>query len=120
MTITPKQAVLQYYVAEHTKLNIMMLAHQLTTVPTLKKEDKTGAKFVLGELLEVLDADMRGAASATGRSEFAQASAGIEEVIELVKTNQFGLASDKCGEAMIPVTTVAADAFAVISAEGLL
>ena len=106
--------------AERIKLDIMMIAHQLTTVPTLKKEDKPGAKFVLGELLEVLTADMQGAATVTGRTEFSQAADDIAEVITLVKSNQFGVASDTCGQAMIPVTTVAADAFAVLSAEGLL
>ena len=120
MTMTPKDAVLQYHAAERLKLDIMMIAHQLTTVPTLKKEDKPGAKFVLLELLEVMAADMKGAAAVTGRAEFSKAAEGIDEVISLVSTNQFGIASDKCGEAMIPVTSVAADAFSVLSAEGLL
>ncbi|HJJ35911.1 MAG TPA: hypothetical protein O0X27_01900 [Methanocorpusculum sp.] len=120
MTLTPKQALMQYHMAERAKLDIMMIAHQLITVPTLNKEDKPGAKFILGELLEVLAADLQGAASCTGRQEFTQAASGIDEVISLVKSNQFGIASDKCGEAMIPVTSVAADAFAVLSEAGLL
>ena len=120
MTMTPKEAVMQYHMAERAKLDIMMLAHQLTTVPTLKKEDKPGAKFVLMELLSVLRADLNGAASSTGRAEFGKAAEGIDEVLSLVSTNQFGIASDKCGEAMIPVTSVAADAFSVLSAEKLI
>jgi len=120
MTLTPKQALVQYHMAERVKLDIMMIAHQLITVPTLKKEDKPGAKFILCEILDVLNADLQAAASATGRQEFTQAGTGIDEVISLVKSNQFGIASDKCGEAMIPVTSVAADAFAVLSEADLL
>lgn len=120
MTLSVKDAVLQYHMAERIKLDIMMIAHQITTVPTLKKEDKPGAKFMLGEILSALCTDMNGAAEITGRTEFSEACSGIEEVIRLVSTNQFGIASDTCGEAMIPVTTVAAEAFSVLSEKGLL
>jgi len=120
MALTPKQALVQYHMAERVKLDIMMIAHQLITVPTLKKEDKPGAKFILGEILDVLNADLQAAASTTGREEFSQAAKGLDEVISLVKSNQFGIASDKCGESMIPVTSVAADAYTVLSEAGLL
>lgn len=118
--LTPKAALLQYHMAERLKLDIMMLAHQLTTVQTLKKEDKPGAKYMLATLLDILNADMRDAANTTGCQDFAAAADGIDEVLTLIATNQFGIASDKCGEAMVPVTTAAADAYAVLSEEGLL
>mgnify|MGYP003543323220 FL=1 len=120
MTLTPKQALLQYHLAERLKLDIMMIAHQLTTIPTLKKEDKPGAKYMLVTLLDTLNAEVKSAAAATGCEEFLTASKGLDEVIGLVETNQFGLASDNSGAAMIPITTAAVEAFEVLSAEGLL
>lgn len=120
MTLTPKQALLQYHLAERLKLDIMMIAHELTTIPTLKKEEKVGAKYMLITLLDVMNADVKAAAAQTGSEEFLKASAGLDEVIKLVETNQFGLASDNSGAAMIPITTAAVEAFEVLSAEGLL
>lgn len=120
MTLTPKQALLQYHLAERLKLDIMMIAHQLTTIPTLKKEDKPGAKYMLITLLDTLNAEVKSAAAQTRNEEFLTASKGLDEVINLVETNQFGLASDNSGAAMIPVTTAAVEAFEVLSAEGLL
>ncbi|HJJ75645.1 MAG TPA: hypothetical protein O0W80_00725, partial [Methanocorpusculum sp.] len=61
MTLTPKQALLQYHLAERLKLDIMMIAHQLTTIPTLKKEDKPGAKYMLVTLLDTLNAEVKSA-----------------------------------------------------------
>lgn len=120
MTLTPKQALLQYHLAERLKLDIMMLAHQLTTIPTLKKEDKPGAKYMLVTLLDSINADMKAASEMTGCNHFTEASAGLDEVVTLAETNQFGIASDKSGEAMIPVTTAAMEAFEVLAEEGLL
>ncbi|MDO5845844.1 MAG: hypothetical protein Q4Q04_02860 [Methanocorpusculum sp.] len=120
MTLTPKAALLQYHLAERLKLDIMMIAHQLTTIPTLKKEDKPGAKYMLITLMDELHTAVRSAAAQTGNDEFLKAAAVLDEVIQLTGTNQFGLASDKSGESMIPITTAAAEAFAVLSAEGLL
>ncbi len=120
MTLTPKQALLQYHLAERLKLDIMMIAHQLTTIPTLKKEDKPGAKYMLVTLLDALNAEVKSAAAQTGCESFLTASKGLDEVIGLVETNQFGLASDNSGAAMIPITTAAVEAFEVLSAEGLV
>ena len=44
MTLTPKDALLQYHLAERLKLDIMMIAHQFVTIPSLKKEGKPGRK----------------------------------------------------------------------------
>jgi len=120
MTLTPKQALLQYHQAERLKLDIMMVAHQFTTISNLKKEDKPGAKYMLVTLMDILNGDMIRAAKTTNCEQFTLASQKIDEVIKLAETNQFGLASDKSGEAMIPVTTAAMEAFEVLSKEGLL
>lgn len=120
MTLTPKAALLQYHLAERLKLDIMMVAHQLTTIPTLKKEDKPGAKYMLITLMQELNAAVRSAAAQTKNESFLTAAGVLDEVIHLTETNQFGLASDKSGETMIPITTAAAEAFEVLSAEGLL
>ena len=120
MTLTPKEALLQYHHAERLKLNIMMMAHQLTTVPILKKEDKTGAKYILITLLDSINAEIVAAAKMTRCAHFTKASTELEEVIRLAETNQFGLASDKSGKAMIPITTAAVEAFEVLTKEGLL
>ena len=47
MTLEPKDALTQYHFAERLKLDIMMIAHQYLTIPSLKKEEKAGAKRVL-------------------------------------------------------------------------
>ncbi len=120
MTLTPKQALLQYHLAERLKLNIMTLAHQLTTIPTLKKEDKPGAKYMLVTLFDGLDAEVKTAAAQTGCDDFLSAAATLDEVVTLIESNQFGLASDKAGETMVPITTAAAKAFEVLAKEGLL
>ncbi|MDO5843984.1 MAG: hypothetical protein Q4Q53_02410 [Methanocorpusculum sp.] len=120
MTLTPKDAVLQYHLAERLKLDIFMVAHQLITIPTLKKEEKPGAKRILVNLLEVLTSETEAAAAVTKCDDFKKAAEGMETVIALAETNQFGLASDKSGEAMIPITTAAAEAFEVLSKNGLL
>jgi len=120
MTLTPKQALLQYHLAERLKLDIMMIAHQFTTISNLKKEDKPGAKYMLVTLMDILNADMLNAASTTNCVHFTSASEKLDEVVKLAESNQFGLASDKSGEAMIPVTTAAMEAFEVLSKEGLL
>lgn len=120
MTLTPKQALLQYHLSERLKLDIMMIAHQLTTVPTLKKDQKVGAKYMLVTLMDVLTADTQAAADATGCAEFTNAAELLKEVLNLADTNQFGLACDKAGEAMTPITNAAVEAFEVLSANGLV
>ena len=120
MTLTPKDALLQYHLAERLKLDIMMIAHQFVTIPSLKKEEKAGAKTILIALTDVLASDCEAAAKQTGAEEFNQAAAVLLAVIGLAESNQFGLASDKSGEAMTPITTVAAGAFAVLHEHGLI
>jgi hypothetical protein len=120
MTLTPKQALLQYHEAERLKLDIMMIAHQMTTITNLKKDQKVGAKYMLVTLMDVLTGDTERAADATGCAEFTKAVALLKEVMDLADTNQFGLACDKAGEAMTPITNAAAEAFEVLAANGLL
>lgn len=120
MTITAKDAIIIYHMAERLKLDIFMTAHQLITIPSLKKEEKPGAKRVLVNILQVLCTDAENAASQTGCDEFKKSAQIMEEVIALTETNQFGLASDKSGEAMVPITTAAAEAFEVLSQNGLM
>ena len=120
MTLTPKDALLRYHLAERLKLDIMMIAHQYVTITSLKKEEKAGAKTVLIALTDILAADCDAAAKQTGAEEFNQASAVLLDVMDLAGSNQFGLASEKAGEAMTPVTTVAAGAFAVLSENALV
>ncbi|HJJ48418.1 MAG TPA: hypothetical protein O0X39_05465 [Methanocorpusculum sp.] len=120
MTLTPKQALVQYHESERLKLDIMMIAHQMTTITNLKKDQKVGAKYMLVTLMDVLTGDTQRAAELTGCAEFTKAADLLKEVMELADTNQFGLACDKAGEAMIPVTNAAVEAFEVLSANGLV
>ncbi len=120
MTVTPKDALLRYHLAERLKLDIMMIAHQYVTIPSLKKEDKAGAKTILVVLTDVLAADCEASAKQTGADEFNQAAAVLLAIMGLAESNQFGLASDKAGEAMTPITTVAAGAYAVLNDHGLI
>lgn len=120
MSLTPKDALQRYHFAERMKLDIMMIAHQYVTIPSLKKEEKAGAKTILIALTDVLAGDCDAAAKQTGAAEFSQASAVLLDVIDLATSNQFGLAAEKAGEAMIPITTVAADGFAVLNENALI
>ncbi|MDR0439243.1 MAG: hypothetical protein LBH02_03375 [Methanocalculaceae archaeon] len=120
MTLKPKDALTQYHFAERLKLDIMMIAHQYLTIPSLKKEEKIGAKYVLINITEILAVDSHAAATFTGCDDFNNACKVLKEVINLAKSNQFGLASEKAGEAMIPITTAAAVAWEVLHNHGLL
>ncbi len=120
MTLTPKDALMRYHLAERLKLDIMLIAHQYVTIPSLKKEEKAGAKSMLIALTDVLAAECDSAAKQTGADEFNQASAVLLDVMDLAGSNQFGLASEKAGEAMTPITTVAAGAYAVLSENALI
>lgn len=120
MTLEPKDALTQYHFAERLKLDIMMLAHQYLTITSLKKEEKAGAKRMLINITEALAADAKAAAVFTGSDEFTKACGVLDEVIGLAESNQFGLASEKAGEAMIPITTAAAAAWEVLHSHGLL
>ncbi|MDV0444210.1 hypothetical protein [Methanorbis rubei] len=120
MTLQAKDALTQYHFAERLKLDIMMLAHQFLTIPSLKKEEKAGAKRMLINITEALAADSKAAASFTGSEEFGKAADVLYEVISLAESNQFGLASEKAGEAMVPITTAAATAWEVLHSHGLL
>ncbi|MCZ9319210.1 MAG: hypothetical protein O0X04_03230, partial [Methanocorpusculum sp.] len=71
-------------------------------------------------ITEALAADSRAAAAFTGCDEFNKACGVLEEVMNLAESNQFGLASEKAGEAMIPITTAAAAAWEVLHSHGLL
>ena len=120
MTRQPKDALTQYHFAERLKLDIMMLAHQFLTIPSLKKEEKAGAKRMLINITEALATDSKAAAAFTGSEEFGKAAGVLDKVISLAESNQFGLASEKAGEAMVPITTAAAAAWEVLHSHGLL
>ncbi|MDR3102126.1 MAG: hypothetical protein LBU24_02665 [Methanocalculaceae archaeon] len=120
MTLEPKEAVTQYHFAERLKLDIMMIARQYLTIPSLKKEEKAGAKRMLINITEALAADTHAAAAFTCCGDFNKAHDVLEEVVTLAESNQFGLASEKAGEAMIPITTAAAAAWEVLCSHGLL
>jgi hypothetical protein len=120
MTLEPKDALTQYHFAERLKLDIMMIAHQYLTIPSLKKEEKIGAKYILINITEIIAADSHAAATSTGCDNFNKACKILKEVINLAKSNQFGLASEKAGEAMIHITTTAAVAWEVLHNHGLL
>ena len=120
MTLEPKDALTHYHFAERLKLDIMMIAHQYLTIPSLKKEEKAGAKRILINITEALVADSLAAAAFTGCEEFNKACDVLDEVINLAESNQFGLASEKSGEAIIPITTAAAAAWEVLHSHGLL
>ena len=77
MTLEPKDALTQYHFAERLKLDIMMIAHQYLTIPSLKKEEKAGAKRVLINITEALAADSHAAAAFTGCDDFNTAVAYI-------------------------------------------
>ena len=104
MTLEPKDALTQYHFAERLKLDIMMIAHQYLTIPSLKKEEKAGAKRVLINITEALAADSHAAAAFTGCDDFNTAADVLDEVMSLAESNQFGLASEKAGEAMVPIS----------------
>ncbi|HJJ42805.1 MAG TPA: hypothetical protein O0X66_00740 [Methanocorpusculum sp.] len=120
MKLTPKDALVRYHLAERLKLDIMMIAHQFVTINSLKKEEKAGGKAILITLTDILASDCRAASKQTGAKEFDLAAAVLLEVIGLAESNQFGLASDKAGEAMTPITTVAAGAYTVLNEHGLI
>lgn len=120
MTLEPKDALTQYHFAERLKLDIMMIAHQYLNIPSLKKEETAGAKRMLLNITEALAADSHAAAAFTGCEEFNKACDVLDEVITLAKSNQFGLAAEKAGEAMISITTAAAAAWEALHSHGLL
>ncbi|HJJ90617.1 MAG TPA: hypothetical protein O0W88_02015 [Methanocorpusculum sp.] len=120
MTLELRNALIQYHSAERLKLDIMMVAHQYLTIPTLRKEEKIGAKRVLITITELLAADSRAAATVTNCDEFNKTCVALDEVINLAESNQFGLASEKSGEAIVFITTAAAAAWDVLHSHGLL
>ena len=120
MTITLKNAVLQYHLSEHLKLEIMTLAHQLITIPSMKKDEKPGAKMVIINLFESVLSEAKSAAATADSRDILASCAILEETIKLAESNQFGLASEKAAEAMTPITTAAAESFAVMSENGLI
>lgn len=117
---TARDALTQYHFAERLKLDIMLIAHQYLTIPSLKKEEKAGAKRMLISITEALSVDAKAAAGFTGVPEFNTASDILAEVMDLAESNQFGLASEKAGESMVPITTAAAAAWEVLHQHGLL
>jgi hypothetical protein len=114
MVLEPKDALIQYHFAERLKLDIMMIVYQYLTVSSLKKEEKAGAKRILINITETLVVDCRVAASVTNCDYFNKACDILEDVVNLVKFDQFGGASERAGEAMIPITTAAAAAWEVL------
>ncbi|HJJ42304.1 MAG TPA: hypothetical protein O0W90_03185 [Methanocorpusculum sp.] len=120
MTITLKNAVIQYHLSEHLKLEIMTLAHQLITIPSLKKDEKLGAKLTAISILESILTEAKSAAAITDSKDLLESCSIIDETIKLAESNQFGLASEKAGEAITQITTAAAESFAVLSENGLI
>lgn len=119
-TDAAKKALMQYHFAERLKLDVMMIAHQYMTITSLKKEEKPGAKRILINITEVLASDAKAAGGITGSAEFEKAAEVLYEVSELAEENKFGLASEKAGEALTPITTAAVVAWEVLDSHGLI
>ena len=71
-------------------------------------------------IAEARDADSHAAAAFIGCDDFNTAAGVLDEVMNLAESNRFGLASEKAGEAMVPITTAAAAAWEVLHSHGLL
>ena len=111
---TQKDAIMVYHKSEHLKLNIIQVAHFVTTIDSLNDNEKIGAKRIIINIIESLISDTKSAAISTHCNEFDQSGSILEQVITLTESNKFDLASEKLGEAITPITTIAVSAWDVL------
>ncbi len=115
-----RKAVLSWQYAERQKAGIISISKMLMSMPDYPKEERKGAGRMLIAMIEEFRADAQTAAAATGNAGFTKVSNALSEMISLTESSQFGLATERAGEGISAATTVAQNAWEVLSEHGVL
>lgn len=120
MCMDDKAAVKSYQFAERSKSELLILSRLLISVVSYPEKEKGGGKRMLLDMMDAVRAEMEFAHRATEHPEFQKSIAYLSDAISLTESNQFGIAAEKMAQSVSAATTVAQEAWQVLSEHGLL
>jgi hypothetical protein len=115
-----KDAVIRYQFGERAKSALIVTSQMVMTVTDYKDAEKNGAKRMLLTMMGSVRSELQFARNTTGDMEFEKAVNFLNEAISLVESDDYVGASEKIGLAISAGTTVAQQAWHVLSDHGIL
>ncbi|HNX18382.1 MAG TPA: hypothetical protein PKM50_08680 [Methanoregula sp.] len=113
-------AVNSYQFGERAKSELIVVSQLSSALTGFSDNEKTGGKKMLLLLMEQVRTEILFAAKSTGRREFERAINSLNEAISLVESDHPEQASEKLAATISASTTVAQEAWQVLSDHGIL
>lgn len=120
MSMDQKAAILNYQFAERTKSELLVASKLVVSVVSYPEKEKNGGKRMLIDLLDAIRSEITFAYHTTQNNEFQKAINHLNDVISMVESNQYGIASEKLAMSVSAATTAAQTSWQVLSDHGLV
>ncbi len=120
MVMDVKAAVINYQFAERAKSELILSSQLINSLSGFAEGERPGAKKMLVLFLEGIRSETVFAAKSTGERDFQKAVDSLSLAIGGVEGNESDSAVLKIGEAVSSITTIAQNAWQVLSSHNLI
>jgi hypothetical protein len=115
-----KTAVKSYQFGERAKSELIVSSQLCIALTSFSDQDKAGGRRMLLLLVEAVRSELQFAFRSTGQADFNKAITALNDAISLIEGDHPEQASQKIAQAISASTTPAANAWQVLSDNGLL